>query len=199
MRKQLVLLTTLLGLAFVATGCEVSKGEVAAKKYVLIAHNVSSMACSFVTMDTIVNKFGLKDTNYHEDSNPHATCADYNKTEGDTCGTTDLKSGDSGYGSSSCAIGANALNGGQNKNDTKAKKYIFVVKNVRSDACGKIVIEPIAKDNGYNDVTFYEDKNADCNDFGTAQYACKEKVLTDGEKGYGNSTCVVGTDTPPSN
>jgi len=199
MRRQLVLLTTLIGLAFITTGCEVSKKEVAAKKYVLIAQNVSSMGCSFVTMDYIVKEFGLVGTNYHEDPDASANCDDYGKTKDDTCGMTTLSSNDEGYGTSACAIGADALNGGQDENGTKAKKYLFIVKNVRSDACGKIVIEPIAKDNGYNDVTFYEDKNADCNDFSAAQHECKEKVLTGDKKGYGDSTCVVGTQTPPSN
>ena len=197
MRKRFVFLTALIGFAFITTGCEVSKKEVMKKKYVLIAQNVESMACSFITMDTIVKKYGLVGTNYHEDSNAKANCSDYGKTKDDTCGVTQLKAGDQGFGGSACAIGADALNGGQDENATKEKKYLFIVKNVRPDACGKIVIEPIAKDNGYTDVKFYEDRNADCNNFDNT-YECKDKVLTESDKGYGDSTCVVGTNTAPT-
>ncbi len=195
MKKRVLL--ALGAAALILTGCEVSKEEVMQKKYVLIAQHVSSMGCSFLTMGYIVDEYGLVGSNYHEDSNVNATCEDYGKVKDDTCGITVLKPGSSGYGSSACAIGADALNGGQDENATKQKHYLFIVKNVRSDGCGKIVIEPIAKENGYNDVKFYEDKNADCNDFNAASYECKEKVLVEGDKGYGDSTCVVGTDTPP--
>ena len=196
MKKRVLL--ALGAVALILTGCEVSKEEVMKKKYVLIAQHVSSMGCSFLTMGYIVKEYGLIGTNYHEDSDVNADCDDYGKIKDDTCGVTVLSSGSSGYGSSACAIGADALNGGQDKNGTKEKKYIFVVKNVRSDACGKIVIEPIAEDNGYTDVKFYEDKNADCNDFAATSYECEEKVLTGNDKGYGDSTCVVGTDTAPT-
>ena len=196
MKKRMLLALT--AVALIVTGCEVSKEEVMKKKYVLIAQHVSSTACSFLGIGYVVDEYGLIGANYHEDSNVNATCADYGKVQDDTCGVKVLQAGSSGYGSSSCAIGADALNGGQDENGTKAKKYIFVVKNVRSDACGKIVIEPIAKDNGYTDIKFYEDKDADCNNFAPASYECKEKVLANDDKGYGDSTCVVGTDIAPT-
>ena len=194
MQKKIFL--GMLGLALVLTGCEVSKEEVMKKKYVLIAQNVESMACSFVTMDTITEKFGLKGTNYHEDSNRNADCAAYGKVKDETCGITQLTTGDNGFGSSACAIGADSLNGGQDKNATQTKHYVLLVQNVDPDLCGKIVIEPIATDEGYNDVTFYEDAHAECNDF-SSDTQCKIKSLTNDDKGHGNSTCVVGTDTQP--
>jgi len=183
----------LMASALILTGCEVSKEEVMKKKYVLIAQNVSSLGCSFITMGYIVDKFGLVGSNYHEDSNADATCEDYGKVKNDTCGVTELKSGDSGFGASACAIGADSLSGGQDENATKTKKRILIVKNIDPDACGKFVIEPIAEDEGYNDVKFYEDKNAKCSDF-TSATECKTKVLQDDDKGYGNSSCIVGTD-----
>lgn len=185
-------------MAFALTGCEVPKEEVMAKKYVLIAHNVSSIGCSALTMGTITDTYGLRGVNYHEDSDAQARCLDYHKIDHYNCGTTDLMPDDDGYGSSACVIGADAFNGGQNKDETRNRRYILVVNDVDSDMCGKIFIEPIAADKGYKDITFYEEGDASCNDtFAPPRYACETKYLTPLDKGFGTSTCVVGSVKSP--
>ena len=198
MQKKIFL--GMLGLALILTGCEVGKKEVMKKKYVLIAQNVESMACSFLTMDYIIDEFGLVGSNYHEDSNAGATCEDYGKEKGKTCDIKTLKPGNKGYGGSACAIGADGLNGGQDENATKAKKNILIVTDIIPDACGKIAIKTIADEQGYTgDLSFYGDttNHTTCSDFpGTP---CKDAVV-DAEKypaAHGSTTCIVGTDTPP--
>ena len=196
MNKKLIVL--MLAVAFGVTGCEVSKEDVMAKKYVLIAHNVSSIACSAFSIGYITEEYGLSGVNYHEDSDSQVSCLSYHKIDHYNCGTTDLKPEDTGYGSSSCAIGADAFNGGQDKNETVRRPYILVVDNVKSDMCGKIFIEPIADDKGYENISFYEDADASCNDtFQPPKYTCETKYLTPMDKGFGTSTCIVGSKEEP--
>ena len=186
--------------ALILTGCEVSKEDVMKKKYVLIAQNVSSTACSFLTMGYIIDEFGLIGSNYHEDSNANTDCAAYGKEKGKTCDIKVLKPGNSGYGSSACAIGADSLAGGQDENATKEKKNILIVTDIAPDACGKIAIKAVADDQGYTgDLAFYGDasNHTSCSDFpGTT---CKVAAV-DADKypaAHGSTTCIVGTDTPP--
>ncbi len=193
------MLLTLSAVALILTGCEVSKEEVMKKNYVLIAQNVESMACSFLTIGYIVDEFGLKGANYHEDSDSHATCSDYGKVKNENCGVTELKNGDKGFGGSACAIGADSLNGDQDENATKKQKYIYIVRKVNPDLCGKHVIGKIAEDNGYsgNIAVYTPQNNVDCGDFPDA--TCdNSKVLDDNNKAYGDSICVVGAEHGPN-
>ncbi len=111
MKQSIVLV---LAAAALLTGCESSKQVVAAKHYNLIVHNVSSMACSFVTMDTIQEKYDIKDVVYHEDANG-VTCADYNHTDDDTCKVVDAKEelgeNSDGIGDRSCILGSDTKPG----------------------------------------------------------------------------------------
>ena len=95
--------------ALLFTGCESTKEEVVAKQYNLIVHNVSSMACSFLVMDTIEKEYEIEGVLYHEDANG-VTCADYNHTDGDTCKVVDareeLGEDHSGIGNRSCILGS---------------------------------------------------------------------------------------------
>ena len=190
----------LLTSAFILTGCEVSKEDVMKKKYALIAQNVSSTACSFLTMGYIIDEFGLIGSNYHEDGDATTDCEAYGKEKGKTCDVKTLKPGSKGYGGSACAIGADSLAGGQDENTTKKKGNILIVTEIAPDACGKIAITRVADDQGYSgDLAFYGDlsNHTSCSDFPTA--TCKVAAV-DAEKypaAHGSTTCIVGTDTPP--
>ena len=181
--------------AFITTGCEVSHDEVAAKKYVLIAQNVSSLACSVIAMGYIVEEYGLIGTNYHEDPKKTADCSDYDKIQYRTCGVTQLKDGDDGYGQSACAIGADSLAGGQDKNATIKKNHILIVERIDPNVCGKIVMDKIAEDNDMSgDIQFYQDNNASCDQFDDKK-SCSttySDAITNLQPG--NATCVVGAD-----
>jgi len=198
MRK--IILASLMGLLLVLTGCESSKEDVKTKKFVVIAQNVSSTACSFWAMGTIERTYGLVNVIYHEESDPTTTCSDYNRFKYYDCYTTKLEAGDKGHGSSACALGADSLAGGQNKTATQKKKYFLLVHHYDADYCGKFVIDKIAEDNGYKDITFYADADASCNDFPDA-VDCHDKYTqtheVEGRVMTGASICVAGTDTPP--
>ena len=118
----------LLGAAVLLTGCEATKEEVMAKRYNLIVHNVSSIACSFVVMDTIEETYEIEDVLYHQDVNG-VTCADYNHTEGETCKVVDardeLGEDHSGIGNHSCVLGSD-------KKPGKNFRY-FDALEIRSD------------------------------------------------------------------
>ena len=194
------ILTGLTGLALMITGCESPKEDVEAKKFVVIAQNVSSLACSELAMGTIAKTYGLVNVNYHEESNPNTTCSEYGKTEYYNCYTSQLDSGDEGYGGSACAIGADSLAGGQDPEATKKKKYFLLVHDYDEDYCGKFVIDKIAEDNGYKDITFYADSGASCRDFPDAT-GCHEKYIqthtVEARVMTKSSVCVAGTNTPP--
>ena len=199
MRK--IVLTILAGLVLVLTGCESPKEDIKKKKFVVIAQNVSSLACSSWAMDTIENTYGLENVVYHEEENPATECSDYNRMEYYNCYTTKLDSNDTGYGSSACALGADSLAGGQNPEATKKKKYFLLVHHYDADYCGKFVIDKIAEDNGYKNISFYADADASCGNFPN-EIQCRDKYAGTNKVELrvmaGSSVCVVGTDTPPT-
>ena len=197
---QKIILTSLIGLVLILTGCESPKEDIEAKKFVVIAQHVDSLACSAVAMNTIEDSYGLVNIKYHEEDNPTTECSEYKRLKYYDCYTTKLDSDNPNYGSSACALGADSLAGGQNPEATKKKKYFLLVHHYDADYCGKFVIDKIAEDNGYKDVTFYADADASCDDFPNATdchdkytqtHGVEDRVMT------GTSICVAGTDTAP--
>jgi len=194
----------LAGLALIVTGCESPKEDVKAKNFVVIAQHVDSMACSFFAMDTIERTYGLTNIIYHEEDNPETTCSDYDRIKYFTCYTTELDSNNSNYGSYACALGADSIAGGQDKATTQKKKYHLLMHHFDADYCGKYVVDKVAEDNGYKNVSFYAgDADTSCSDFPDSIDYCHDKyVQTHVVEGrvmgddY-SSVCVIGTDTPP--
>ena len=198
MRK--IILTSLTGLVLLLTGCESPKEDIEARKFVVIAQNVSSLVCMNWAMPTIENTYGLENVIYHEEDNPATECSEYNRLKYYDCYTTKLDSDNPNYGSSACALGADSLAGGQDRATTKKKKYFLLVHHYDADYCGKYVVDKIAEDNGYKNVSFYAAADASCSDFPDQidcsnkydrKYAVETRVMT------GSSVCVLGTDTPP--
>jgi hypothetical protein len=192
MKKHLALAAITL---LIVTGCESSKKDVVAKDYVLIVHNISSMACSFVGMSIFKEKYGLENREvlYHEDADNTINCDDYGHVKDKTCWEETITDG-----SDACAIGIDEADepDTSGKDDVKKETFVAIIPHVSTLACTKGGIDKVLEDYGHgdSDYTFtQETSSVTCADFpGTT---CKTfKGLEEDEAGYSKDfSCVIGT------
>ena len=199
--------------ALILTGCESTKEEVVAQPINIVAHNLSSMACSFLAIDTIKEKAGVTKLLYHEDANT-VTCDDYNGKTGLCVEKFDLiAKGSEGYGDRACIFGTDEVPEAKDQSSkttegvVAAKTYLLIVKNTNKYSCNAYTIGDIAKKYDYDtDLKFYIDETgkAECNSYGRANTKadkCKEadlKSKVSKDVLIGDWTCVIGTDKKPT-
>lgn len=208
-----LILGSLLGAAFLLTGCESSKEEIVAQPINIVAHNLSSTACSFIAIDTIRKKAGVTKLLYHEDDNS-VSCDDYNGKTGICIEKENLiAKGSTGYGDRACIFATDEIPDAQSaedKNkqaadpaDVTAKEYLLIVSHTNKYSCNAYSITGLADKYNYShNLKFYIDESgaATCGSYGKDQDHCEERDLKEKvEKDVlvGKWSCVIGTDQAP--
>ncbi len=213
--KKSLMVSSLIGVALMVTGCESSKKDIVAMPLNIIAHNLSSTACSFLAIGTIKEKAGFTNLLYHEDANT-VTCDDYNGKSGLCIEENDLiAKGSTGYGDRACVFASDEAPQVKKKDDKEtkdvnnvtSKNYLLVVKNTSTFSCNSYSISEVSKKYDYKgDLIFYIDKDntATCASYGrtaTSGDKCEEGDINDkvtNKTLIGEWTCVIGTDQAPS-